>query len=380
MQKFVINIHWSSVNVNFIVDDCAANTNTCVVDSKDAKSIVPGDTDPVQKPMKTWKQRSGILPDHDWEQGRTNAMTPMAHLFLQSKTTVETPMPTEEVIIPLLGSSVAVSVKRTGQAVNLIYLSHYEPETVFHCFNELFLLLVQPSLDRFFRNPETGALKENFVFIVDKGPSEQPSSSMVQMCLGRLCKFLNLDRVTQVSFAEYNSKRNFVERVHPQVNKALSAHGAFSRHAIHPDVRAPGRPEHIENMEKMAGNVIDCLKWAKFGGKFIEVYRGLKEDNWIFNDEADVKKFLSLSEFGKEASGMSYRAGRTPLAQSLHDVWGIDLDYTGEYWSDYKVTKVKTKKRGRHGATNIQQLFFVRGTIGVELNSNETISNLFLIS
>ena len=247
-------------------------------------------------------------------------------------------MPTEEVTISLLDSSVAVSVTRTGQAVYLIYVSHYEPETVFHCFKELFLLLVQPSLDHFFRNPETGALNENFVFIVDNGPSEQPSSSMVQMCLARLCKFLNLDRVTQVSFAECNSKRNFIERVHRQVNKALSAHGAFSSHAIHPDVRAPGRPEHIENMEKMAGDVIDCLKWAKFGGNFIEVYRGLKEDDWIFNDEADVK-FLSLSEFGKEASGMSYRARGTPLAQSLHDVWAIDLDYTGEYWWDYKVIK-----------------------------------------
>jgi len=241
VQKFVINIHWSSANVNFIGDDCAANANTCAVDSKDAKSIVPGDIAPVQKPIKTWKQRSGILPDHDWEQGRTNAVTPVANLFFQSKTTVETPMPTEEVTIPLLDSSVAVSVTRTGQAVNLIYLPHYEPETVFHCFNELFLLLVQPSLDRFFRNPETGALKNNFVFIVDNGPSEQPSSSMVQMCLARLCKFLNLDRVTQVSFAEYNSKRNFVKRVHPQVNKALSAHGAFSSHAIHPDVKGAWR-------------------------------------------------------------------------------------------------------------------------------------------
>ena len=117
---------------------------------------------------------------------------PLAHLFLQSKTTVETPMPTQEVTIPLPDSSVAVSVTRTGQAVNLMYLSHYEPETVFRCFNELFLFLVQPSLDRFFRNLETGALKNNFAFIVDNGPSEQPSSSMVQMCLARLCKFLNL--------------------------------------------------------------------------------------------------------------------------------------------------------------------------------------------
>ena len=241
VQKFVIYIHWSSANVNFIGDDCAANANTCAVDSKDAKSIVPGDIAAVQKPIKTCKQRSGILLDHDWEQGRTNTVTPVAHLFFQSKTTVETPMPTE-VTIPLLDSSVAVSVTRTGQTVNLIYLLHYEPETVFHCFNELFLLLVQPSLDRVFRNPETGALKNNFVFIVVNGPSEQPSSSMVQICLARLCKLLNLDRVTQVSFAEYNSKRNLVKRVHPQVNKALSAQGAFSSHAIHPDVKGAWRP------------------------------------------------------------------------------------------------------------------------------------------
>ena len=196
MQRFVINIQWSSANVNFIVDDCQANTNSGVVDAKDAKSIVPGDIAPVQNPMKTWKQCSGILPDHDWEQGRTNTVTPMAHLFHESKTIVEAPMPTEEVTILLLDSSATGSVTRTGQAVNLIYLSHYEPETVFSCFNELFFLLVQPSLDRFLRNSETGTLKENFVFIVDNGPSEQPLSSMVQMCLTRLCHFLNLDRVT----------------------------------------------------------------------------------------------------------------------------------------------------------------------------------------
>ena len=93
----------------------------------------------------------------------------MAHLFLESKTIVEEPMPTEELTIPLLDSSAAVSVTQTGQAVNFIYLSHHEPETVFRCFNQLFFLLVQPSLDRFFRNSETGALKENFVFIVDNG-------------------------------------------------------------------------------------------------------------------------------------------------------------------------------------------------------------------
>lgn len=43
-------------NVNFIVDNCAQNVNTSVVGSKTTKGIVPGDSAPVHKPMKTWKQ------------------------------------------------------------------------------------------------------------------------------------------------------------------------------------------------------------------------------------------------------------------------------------------------------------------------------------
>lgn len=148
VEKFV-NIHWSSANINFIVDDCEENKNNYMVDSKDAKSIVPGDISPVQKPMKTWKQRSGILPDHDWEQGQSNAITPMAHLFLESKTLVTN----EVVTIPLQNAAAFVSVTCTGKAVYLTYLSYYEPATVFRCMNEIFFVMVQPSLDIFFRNP-----------------------------------------------------------------------------------------------------------------------------------------------------------------------------------------------------------------------------------
>lgn len=267
VEKQVVNIHWSSANVNFIVDECEANKNSHMIDSKDAKSIVPGDIAPVQKPMKTWKQRSGILPDHDWEQGRANAITPMAHLLMESKILSSS----EEVTIPLSSNSVSVSVMRTGKAVYLTYLSYYEPDTVLRCLNEVLFIMVQPSLDVFFRNPETGKLKENFVFISDNGPAEQPSSPAVQMCLARLFNFLNLDKVIQVSFAEYHSKRNFVERVHPQANKALSVHGAFSSHEKHTDVKGPGTPEHRENMEQMASAVNQCLLGASFGGKYIDV-------------------------------------------------------------------------------------------------------------
>ena len=66
-------------------------------------------------------------------------------------------------------------------------------------------------LTQFFRNPVTGQSKEVFAFVVDNGPSEAPANLQVQMLLVRLMKFLNLDKATQRSFAEYLSKRNFVE-------------------------------------------------------------------------------------------------------------------------------------------------------------------------
>ena len=172
--------------------------------------------------------------------------------------------------------------------------------------------MIQPSLNLYFRNPETGRLKENFSFIVDNGQSEQPSSNLVQMTLVHLCDFLNLDKVVQVSFAEYQSKRNFVERVHPEVNKSLSAHGAFSSHGK--------RREHLENLENMAEAVIGCLKGAKFAGRYLEVFRELTEDQWIFTNENEVKTFLTMSEFNKEVSGMCYKVKRTSLLDSLYEV------------------------------------------------------------
>ena len=42
-----------------------------------------GDNTPVQKPGKSWKKITA--PDHDWDQSRTYAVTPMTHLFLQTK-------------------------------------------------------------------------------------------------------------------------------------------------------------------------------------------------------------------------------------------------------------------------------------------------------
>ena len=73
------NLHWTSSNIKL---ELSKGTENTIFDSKDAKAIVCADISPVQRPAKTWKKRDGVLLDHEWDQSRTNAVTPMAHLFL----------------------------------------------------------------------------------------------------------------------------------------------------------------------------------------------------------------------------------------------------------------------------------------------------------
>ena len=156
--------------------------------------------------------------------------------------------------------------------------------------NEIFLLLANPALDQYFRNPETGKLKEHFIFVVDNGPSEAPSHPMVKMWLARMLLVLQLKSITQKSFAEYHSKRNPVERVHSVENRALS-NEVFTSRGVHKEYEK-GDQQHLENMEFMAGEVVKCLKKAQYGGKPISSQRGIgKEDNFVFDDEIKLLTF-----------------------------------------------------------------------------------------
>ena len=112
------------------------------------------------------------------------------------------------------------------------------------------------------------------------------------MLLVRLLKFLNLNKIVQVAFAEYHSKRNFVERAHSAENFVLSRHGPFNSSTIHP-ASIPGSNEHKANMEAMAQEVKDCINTA---GKPLQCFKGLPNDDFIFNDEENLKNFLELSE------------------------------------------------------------------------------------
>ncbi len=117
----------------------------------------------------------------------------------------------------------------------------------------------------------------------------------IQMALVRLLGVLNAKRITCISFAEYHSKRNYIEQVHAEENRVLSANGPFSSTPVHPS-HTPGTVKHQANMEGVAEQVKSCMKRATFGGKPLLCYRGLPSDMFIFIDQDNLKSFLDLSE------------------------------------------------------------------------------------
>lgn len=317
-----LNAHWTSAHVNFFLH------------SKDAKCIICGDIQPVLKPGKTW--RNFETPDDTFDQSRVNAVTPMSHLFMDIRKQPE--LDNVSLLIP--NTDVTINVTRTGKAVTLIIiiiinLSLTEPETVFRVFNELFLLMCIPSLDKFFCNQETGKLKEIMGFIVDNGPSEAPSNLLVQMLLVRLLNFLDLDKITQRSFTEYLSKWNFVEHVHTVENKVLSDHGPFSSHWVHKRA-SPGSKEHSENMEYMANEVINCISKGIFNKQPIECFRGIGSNkNFIFGDEGGLKLFSLLSEKRRKEDETMYQPAKGEILSYLENVWCVKKNFKGTYGEDY---------------------------------------------
>lgn len=153
------------------------------------------------------------LPDHDWQRTTQNTVTPMTQLFIKTSS------------IQLEDNT--LSITRSGIPATDLLCTSYCPKG----FQWPFSSFIQ-SFDSVFRNPQTGRLKEHFVFIVDNGPPEAPSSPMAALWLVRLARMLQLKCVTQKYFAEYHSKRNPVERVHAVHNSALS-NEVFSSHGVH---------------------------------------------------------------------------------------------------------------------------------------------------
>lgn len=97
VSNLVINLHWSTANVNLIIDAGSNNKDSTETISKDAKAIVCGDIAPVQRPGRTWKKTQ--LPDHTWDQSHINAITPMTFLFLEAYITPREVVSSKDTIV-----------------------------------------------------------------------------------------------------------------------------------------------------------------------------------------------------------------------------------------------------------------------------------------
>ena len=90
-------------------------------------------------------------------------------------------------------------------------------------------------------------------------------------------------------------------------------------------------------MEHMAGEVSKCIGTATYGGKSSLCYRGIKSEDYLFDDEDCLSKFLSLSEQSKEACMYTYQVMSGELLTQLHVAWDVDFDFKGNYLSDYRL-------------------------------------------
>ena len=206
-------------------------------------------------------------------------------------------------------------ITRSGQGVTLLYLSFFEPDTTFKCMNENLYLFTLPALKQHFEGCATGHIEKELVFVVDNGPQEKPSNPLVQMCMVRILQVLKLHKITQVSFAEYHSKRNFVERVHVEENRVLSKHGPFISCKVHPSPTVGSS----EGRRKLV-----CKREIK--------------DDFLLDDEQQLTTFLSISEGKKEeCTNTSYKLKTGALSLALN----VDEEYTGDYLQDYKLISNK---------------------------------------
>ena len=115
-QLHPLNSHWTTSNVNYLIDSASENPNGFFRNSKDTKCIVCGDIPPVLKPGKTWKIYD--TPDNTFDQSRINAVTPMTHLFMDIKQELQ--VHDTSLLIPKKN---VINVTITRRAVTLINLS-----------------------------------------------------------------------------------------------------------------------------------------------------------------------------------------------------------------------------------------------------------------
>ena len=190
-----------------------------------------------------------------------------------------------------------------------------------------------PSLDTFFQKKDTGRLKENFIFVVDNGQSEKPSSPIIKMCLKRLVSFLYLNSTTEVSFAEYYSKKTSAREFMLRRTKVYKSKVFYLGSLNCPPA---GTEERRSKMEQLRKEVFNTIKQATFGGFPILTLNGISDEDFIFSDEETLKKFLSLSEERKLVSEETYIVVWFHIVETLAMMYGVDINFEASYFKGYQ--------------------------------------------
>lgn len=101
--------------------DSSLSLSQCSAVSNDAKAIILADSSSVQRPGPYWS-RMQVLPEHTWDQSRTNAVTPT--IFLIQKP-VTGPFPSNQLksLDIQVSHSTTLQVTRSGQGITLLNLS-----------------------------------------------------------------------------------------------------------------------------------------------------------------------------------------------------------------------------------------------------------------
>ena len=109
-------------------------------------------------------------------------------------------------------------------------------------------------------------------------------------------------------------------------------------------------------MELTAKEVMNTIGSAHFGGRPFFSFRGVKDD-FVFNDEEEMKTFLTLCEGKNEESSATYKPVQNQTFHYLVQTLELDESYIGSYSDDYKQIRngLVEDVRGLHGHTSTQQ-------------------------
>ncbi len=92
----------------------------------------------------------------------------------------------------------------------------------------------------------------------------------------------------------------------------------------------------------MAEQIQGCIYSGSFGGEQLHCYRGVKTEDFVFDDEMQTTKFLCLSEDAKSAfTPAVYKVSQNQLMTNIHYTWEVPLHFEGSYLDNHRLIYIE---------------------------------------